>query len=362
MLKLFSLLIAGSILLTPCVALAASQSIAESQARGDSGTIATIKLGLNSGLPIKLPQGYRAYKGWLDNDIAEVDSDRPFEQGASIIYLVARTRGSAKLSLMVRDGNGVDHLFLFRLTSGAKGAPDFVAVKGGTSAMAARVEASSDKPSELIYAGLRRSGLPEGSELYQAIVRFSSLVDSGVPADTASAQTGLDLAVIRKLIKMGQGPKLEEARVLPVPSTPKVAVKEPLPAPPATEPIEVAALPEVSQPKQPKKPKKSKRKPDLVLAIASSMPMPNAVAAPMAIAAPPPKPMGKPQALTNHQRANRLVLGLLKAPRRDYVRGQIAIVLLRRNASLSLAAKKSGLSVKTLESYIDKGGKRVSKV
>lgn len=370
--RIIPLFLAASVLLIPYAAHAATQSIPEAQARGDSGTIPTINLALNSGLPIKMPSGYRVYKGWLDNDtLAEVDGDRPFDQGASIIYLVARTRGTAKLSLMVRDSNGTDHLFVLRLKTGTKNTPDLVSIRGVGSGLAPRVETAqgSDRPSELIQAGLRRSGLLEGSELYQAVERFSALVDSGVPADSASQQLGLDLAVIRKLIRIGQQPKLEEAKALPVPQAPRVAIAASLPTPPPvlgiiTPPPKpdsvtvIASLPESTPEVKPKKIKVKKPKtpkPDRVFLLMSSMLQPEAQAEVKAIA---PTPKAKPKALTNHQRANRLVLGLLKAPKKDYVRGQVAITLLRRNAPLSIAAKKSGLPLKTLEIYINKGGQR----
>lgn len=52
--------------------------------------------------------------------------------------------------------------------------------------------------------------------------------------------------------------------------------------------------------------------------------------------------------------ANRLVLGLLKAPYADYRKGQVAIAMLRRNKPLSVVAKTSGLSIKKIEQYIEK--------
>jgi hypothetical protein len=62
------------------------------------------------------------------------------------------------------------------------------------------------------------------------------------------------------------------------------------------------------------------------------------------------------EALNNHQKANLLVLGLLKAPYRDYLRGQRAIRLLRLNKPMLIVAKSSGLSAQKIESYIQKGG------
>lgn len=375
---LISLLLVGY-LLAPVGAIAATQNISETQARGEAGSIPIIKLNLNSGLPIKMPSGYRVYKGWLDNDsLAEIDGDRPFDQGASIVYLVARTRGSGKLSLMVRDHSGTDHLFVIKLTSGGKASPDLVIIRGagGGSELSPRVDTvSNGSPTELVRSGLRRSGLLEGSELYQAVEQFIGLVDGGMPAEMASNQIGLDLAVIRKLIKMGQQPQLQQVsnpKTLPVQQLPKTKFKgdvvKVLPAPP---PIAMIAIPIKSEPVKvvvdkptpppgikPRKVKpkkvKVKREPDRPARVA----MATVIGSPIEPFWTSPIAPPAPKKLNNHQRANQLVMGLLKAPKRDRVRGQIAIALLRRNTPLNLAAKKSGLSVKVLETYIQKGGQR----
>jgi DNA-binding transcriptional MerR regulator len=354
--NLLALALAGA-LFVPVGAMAATQNISESQARGDSGSVPSIKLAINNGLPIKMPSGYRVYKGWLDNDsLAEVDGDRPFQDGASIVYLVARTRGSGKLTLMVRDRNNVDHLFVLKLTTGVKSSPDMVVIRGsGGSRLSPHIETvSQNNPTELVRAGLRRSGLPEGSELWIAVEQFNGLVDSGMPADSASQQIGLDLAVIRKLIKLGQPPQTQEVvQPLPVPQQPEVKLDlaKALPAPPiAVNADSVSETPKAKHRAKYKAKAKSKvkqkiKRSPVVMALASLPPT-----------APAATPKTRKKKLTNHDLANRLVLGLLKAPYRDYRRGQIAIALLRRNQPLQVVAKRSGLSTKTLEMYIQKGG------
>jgi hypothetical protein len=363
--KLLALALAGA-LSVPVGAMAATQNISESQARGDSGSVPSIKLAINNGLPIKMPSGYRVYKGWLDNDsLAEVDSDRPFQDGASIVYLVARTRGSGKLTLMVRDRNNVDHLFVLKLTTGAKSSPDMVVIRGsGGSGLSPRIETvSQNNPTELVRVGLRRSGLPEGSELWIAVEQFNGLVDSGMPADSASQQIGLDLAVIRKLIKLGQPPQTQEVvQPLPVPQKPEVKLDlaKALPAPPvAVTADSVSENPKAKHRAKYKAKAKSKvkqkiKRSPVVMALASLQPAEPAVTP----TAPAAAPKTRKKKLTNHDLANRLVLGLLKAPYRDYRRGQIAIALLRRNEPMQVVAKRSGLPIKTLEKYIEKGGNR----
>jgi hypothetical protein len=220
--NLFSFPLIG-LLLTCSVpaALAATQTITGSQAQGESGTIPTVRLALNVGLPIKMPQGWRIYKGWLDNNtLAEVDGDRPFEQGASILYLVGRAAGAGKLSMMVRDPNGMDRLFVLKLVSGSKSSPDMVVVRDNSPNVLA-VKTRERTPIDAIRQGMdvavEQGRLIRGSDLWTAIESFNRLVVQGTSSDVAARQTGVNLAVIKQLLDLVRA---SSPPLLPVPSNP----------------------------------------------------------------------------------------------------------------------------------------------
>jgi hypothetical protein len=62
--------------------------------------VPTIALKVNQGVNLTLPDGVLAYKGWLDDgSLIQLDGDRPFEQGASILHLVANQAGQAQTRL-----------------------------------------------------------------------------------------------------------------------------------------------------------------------------------------------------------------------------------------------------------------------
>ena len=244
--KLISLPLIGLLLTASVPALAVTQSITGSQAQGESATIPTIRLGLNVGLPIKMPQGWRIYKGWLDNNtLAEVDGDRPFEQGASILYLVGRAAGAGKLSMMVRDPNNADHLFVLKLVSGAKSSPDMVVVRDNSPNVLA-VRTRERTPVDAIRQGMdvavEQGRLIRGSDLWTAIESFNRLVAQGTSSDIAARQTGVNLAVIKQLLDLT---KTSSPTTLPVPSNPVPrgrfdSASRRLPTPP----VLVAQLPE----------------------------------------------------------------------------------------------------------------------
>jgi hypothetical protein len=219
--KFFALPLISLLLTASVPALAATQTITGSQAQGESDTIPTIHLARNVGLPIKMPQGWRIYKGWLDNNtLAEVDGDRPFEQGASILYLVGRTTGAGKLSMMVRDPNGSDHLFVLKLVSGAKSSPDMVVVRDNSPNVLA-VKTRERTPVDAIRQGMdiavEQGRLIRGSDFWTAIESFNRLVSQGTSSDVAARQTGVNLVVIKQLLDLA---KASSPATLPVPSNP----------------------------------------------------------------------------------------------------------------------------------------------
>ena len=75
-------LVLAGVIAVPCTPVLSQGllTLPAAEARGDLGVIPTITVALDQGIHLKFP-GQRVYKGWLDNDIGEVDSDRPFEQG-----------------------------------------------------------------------------------------------------------------------------------------------------------------------------------------------------------------------------------------------------------------------------------------
>jgi hypothetical protein len=213
--------IVGLLLSVPISAFAKTQTITALQARGESGTIPTVKLALNVGVPIKMPTGWRIYKGWLDNNTrAEVDGDRPFEQGATVLFLVGRSSGSGKLSMMVRSPNGDEHLFVMKLVVGSKSSPDFVNVTDSSSSRNLTAKTSGQMPVDAIRQGMEiaagQGRLIRGSELWTAIESFNGLVSQGMSSDLASRQAGISLGVIEQLLHLGKDAPV----TLPVPAPP----------------------------------------------------------------------------------------------------------------------------------------------
>ncbi|NJN74743.1 MAG: hypothetical protein HC799_19125 [Limnothrix sp. RL_2_0] len=98
--------------------LAQTQRITEQAARNQ---VPIISLKVNQGVNLNLPDGVLAYKGWLDDgSMVQIDGDRPFELGASILHLVAYQVGQTQLSLVTRDANQVESLYVFKLIADPK--------------------------------------------------------------------------------------------------------------------------------------------------------------------------------------------------------------------------------------------------
>jgi hypothetical protein len=237
--KLLTLALFGLLCCPISRTIAATQSFSESQVQGEIGKIATIKMALNVGVPIKMPSGSTIYKGWLDNHtLAEIDGDRPFESGANIIYLVGRTTGVGKLSLMVRDQSGEDKLYVFKIVTGGRTAPDMVIVKGSGSP-SILVNRTSSRPSEIlstIRAGLAIAEsdgqIPRGSELWNAVESFNGYIEQGLTSEQAAQRSGCDLAVIKKLVLMAQGAAKQTPNPRPIPALPNGATLGKIPPAP----------------------------------------------------------------------------------------------------------------------------------
>ena len=95
---LYSLALSGCLLISSASLVNAQiQNISEDAAINASSTI---KLKVGRGINLKLPEGVKVYKGWIDNgSIAEVDGDRPFVQGASLLHLKAKRAALEKVDL-----------------------------------------------------------------------------------------------------------------------------------------------------------------------------------------------------------------------------------------------------------------------
>lgn len=198
--------------------------------------VTSLKVGLNRPTHIKAPKGFKFYKGWLDNNlVADVDSDRPFQSGASMVYLVGRNRGSATLTLVGKDSTGEETLIVFKISTGTRSGPDIVALQRQGGAYPVALVKST--PVSVLHSGLDSavsSGrLVPGSKLYRAIAKFTRLIEDGKTAQQAADIVGLDLAVVTEILKMGKG-VTDIVRPLPIPTTPLVhAASQVLPPPPS---------------------------------------------------------------------------------------------------------------------------------
>jgi hypothetical protein len=374
--KLLTLTLFGLLCCPISQAIAATQSFNESQVQGETGKIATIKMALNVGVPIKMPSGSTIYKGWLDNHtLAEIDGDRPFESGANIIYLVGRTTGVGKLSLMVRDQSGGDKLYVFRIVTGGRTAPDMVIVKGSSSP-AILVHRTFSRPSEIlstIRAGLAIAEsdgqIPRGSELWNAVESFNGYIEQGLTSEQAAQRSGCDLAVIKKLVLMAQGAAKQTPNPLPVPTLPKGATLGKIPPAPETQ---IAAKPQDHKQSKPAierprlQPVKTAAKPKKVKpkTVARRKPL-QRKAPPFAVAAISAKKQSRPvsdQPLSTHAIANGLVRGLLSPDNKQARRGsgnfykvQSVVTLLRRGKTLEWSCQRFHLSLPLAQSILKMG-------
>ncbi len=172
-----------------------------------------------------------------------------------------------------------------------------------------------------------------------------------------------------------------EVAILPIDDPVKVLApssnrSETLPPPPVV--VESPKLEPKSQPQtiakvEPKPDPKVEPKPKRKTAIAApqeSAPLQESVKVEptpkveVAIAAPQESAKVEPDTpqkkLTNHQQANAIVLGMMRSKARydEYRKGQDAVWLLRKGKSLSVAARRSGLSVARLQKFIELGSNK----
>jgi hypothetical protein len=199
--------------------------------------VTPLSVGVNRPTHIKAPRGFKFYKGWLDNNlIADVDSDRPFQSGASMVYLVGRTKGRATLTLVGKDSVGEEKLMVFKIATVNSGGPDIVSLRlqgGSTDAKTLKFTPVSVLRSGLDSAVSAGRLVPD-SRLYGAIIKFIQLVESGKTAQQASEMLGLDLAVVTEILKMGKKdlPAPVISPVLPLPPVSVTQIPAPSLAPP----------------------------------------------------------------------------------------------------------------------------------
>lgn len=183
--------------------LAQTQRITEQAAKNQ---IPTITLKVNQGVNLNLPDGILAYKGWLDDgSMVQIDGDRPFEQGASILHLVAYQAGQTQLSLVTRDANQVESLYVFKLVAGSQGnsivnitanpvgKPDILAIANNAKQLQRGVDLA-----------IERRLLVENSELHLAIQEAIAKVDQGMSMQQVAAASNLNSRTIEQLFQMGQ--------------------------------------------------------------------------------------------------------------------------------------------------------------
>jgi predicted negative regulator of RcsB-dependent stress response len=208
---LLPLTITGTLLAAPVMVNA--QPITEQQAQSQTPTL---KLKPNQGINVQLPPGVRAYKGWLDDgSIAQIDSDRPFEDGATILHLVGRNAGTSKLSLILRDNNGDDKLYVFNVITGNVSSTSIVPITASpvftqpSSATKLAVNTrTEDRGTVAVRRGLEvameRNLIVPGTAFHKAVTRFISDLESGRDVHSAARSAQIDLSVIKKLVLLGE--------------------------------------------------------------------------------------------------------------------------------------------------------------
>ena len=245
--------------------LAQTQTITEQQAVNG---VPTISLKVNQGMNLKLPSGIRVYKGWLDDGtIAQVDGDRPFEQGASILHLVARKPGETQLSLMARDSSGVDSLYVFKLVAGSKGA-SIVNIQGRSmtgstlpsptqttprhsTTFVSQVQSAAYTPAqqegvEIFKRGIEfaisRGLIIPNSAFHKKLNAFARRLGNGMGAEQAAGRSKLSGRTIEQIFNMGRS----VPRPL-IPSQDQTLVKAPVTNPVTTPVVEVKPQPVTPQ-------------------------------------------------------------------------------------------------------------------
>lgn len=183
--------------------LAQTQRITEQAARNQ---VPTITLKVNQGVNLNLPDGILAYKGWLDDgSMVQIDGDRPFEQGASILHLVAYQAGQTQLSLVTRDANQVESLYVFKLVAGSQGNSivNITANPVGNPNILA-IASSAKQLQRGVDLAIERRLLVENSELHLAIQGAIAKMAQGMSIQQVAAASNLNSRTIEQLFQMGQ--------------------------------------------------------------------------------------------------------------------------------------------------------------
>lgn len=170
--------------------------------------VPTIRLKVNQGVNLTLPDGVLAYKGWLDDgSLIQLDGDRPFEQGASILHLVAHQAGQAQLSLVTRDAHQVESLYVFKLVAGSQGNSIVNVTAHPVDTMrdsAAHTPNSARQLQQGVALAIEQRLLVENSELHLAIQGAIAQIAQGIAMEQAATAAQLDPRTLAQLFYMGQ--------------------------------------------------------------------------------------------------------------------------------------------------------------
>ncbi|WP_024546931.1 hypothetical protein [Picosynechococcus sp. NKBG15041c] len=350
--------------------------------------VPTIALKVNQGVNLTLPDGVLVYKGWLDDgSLIQLDGDRPFEQGASILHLVAHQAGQAQLSLVTRDANQVESLYVFKLVAGSQG-NSIVNVTAHPVDHANPV-AMNRNPTQHLQQGvalaIERRLLVENSELHLAIQGAISQIAQGVSMEQAASTAQLDPRTLAQLFHMGQGESL------PLPNNPTrqeplLVRAEPVPNSNHFDDTEIearlAALEsqverldgrvaslDSQQSEFLAQLQTLDQQQEIFIAllqqnnqVAQRLDSPKSNPITLAInTMPRPATAPVPHTLDNHQIANAIARGLTTHPDTPfrsglYLRYQTMIRSLRRGSTLSQAARQGNLQLTHVQSVLENAG------
>ncbi|WP_223209963.1 hypothetical protein [Picosynechococcus sp. NKBG042902] len=346
--------------------------------------VPTIALKVNQGVNLTLPDGVLAYKGWLDDgSLIQLDGDRPFEQGASVLHLVANQTGQAQLSLVTRDANQVESLYVFKLVAGSQG-NSIVNVTAHPVDTVRAATAQTPNTTRQLQQGVRlaieRQLLVENSELHRAIQGAISKIDQGMAMEQAATTFQLDPRTLAQLFHMGQGESLPDnpmrqepllVRVEGVSETNNADVEARLTA--LENQVErldgrVASLD--SQQSEFLAQLQTLDQQQEIFAtllqrqnqVAQRLDSPKSKLITLAInTIPRPTATPVPRTLDNHQIANAIARGLTTHPdtpyrSRLYLRYQTMIRSLRRGSTLSQAARQGNLQLNHVKSVLKNAG------
>lgn len=167
--------------------------------------VPTIALKVNQGVNLTLPDGVVAYKGWLDDgSLIQLDGDRPFEQGASILHLLAHQAGKTQLSLVTRDANQVESLYVFKLVAGSQGNSIVNVTAHPVNPNILAIDSNANQLQRGVDLAIERRLLVENSELHLAIQGAIAQVAQGMSMEQAAATSQLNPRTMAQLFQMGQ--------------------------------------------------------------------------------------------------------------------------------------------------------------